>query len=85
MITDLDIYNQSLISINVDPILSFAGSDKPNTIGNFLYPILRDQETAKFLWNFATERALLAASAEEPVYGYGFKLPFPVDLLRLLA
>lgn len=84
MAADVDIYNQGLIAIGVPPILSFAGKAKANTIGKFLFPIIRDQETAKFLWNFAIERFLAAASTEVPVYGYSFKVPFPPDLLRLL-
>ncbi len=84
-ISDIDIYNQSLIAAGADPILSFAGTAKENTLGNFLFPRLRNQEISKFLWNFAIERASLGASTELPVYGYEHKIPFPPDLLRLLA
>lgn len=84
MAAEVDIYNQALIAINVDPILSFDGPEKPNKLGKFLYPILRDQETAKFLWNHAIERAQQPATGLDPIYGYAFKIGFPIDLLRLL-
>jgi len=83
-VAEIDIYNQALVAIGVDPIFAFSGTEKPNTIGKFLYPILRDQEQAKFLWNCCIERTELAASTETPAYGYANKVPLPGDLLRLL-
>lgn len=36
-------------------------------------------------WNFAIKRAILAASATAPVYGYDKQYPVPSDFLRLLT
>ncbi len=47
-----------------------------------------DQSRRKLLrehpWNFATKRAILAASSTAPAFGYATAFPVPADFLRLL-
>ena len=84
MASEVDICNQALFAIGADRILSLDAVSKEGKLCKELYPKFRDQENAKHRWNFSLKRVQLAASATNPVWGYGFSLPLPSDLLRLV-
>ena len=52
----VNICNQALIAIGVDPILSLSGVNKENKLCIRLYPLLRRQETMKHIWTHALKR-----------------------------
>lgn len=48
------------------------------------YDLCRRKLLRQHSWNFATKRAVLAADATSPAFGYSSQFTFPSDFLRLL-
>jgi len=77
---------------NIALDLLSAGSvvdiDVPSTAQDALLSRWYDKSRRKLLrehpWNFASKRALLAASSTAPAFGYSHQFPVPSDFLRLL-
>lgn len=63
--------------------------DDPVTADESLYARWYDHCRQKALrehpWNFAAKRAILAASATVPLFGYEAQFPFPADYIRFLT
>lgn len=81
--SDLDICNRALAMIGSDPITSIDGTERAADLCRRLYPQLRDELTAAHPWNFATQRASLAASATAPGWEFTTAFPLPADCLRV--
>ena len=68
---------------------TIADIDSPTTADESLYARWYDHCRQKVLrehpWNFAAKRAILAASATAPLFGYEAQFPFPADYMRLLT
>jgi hypothetical protein len=47
------------------------------------YDVTRRKLLREHPWNFATKRAILAASSDVPAFGYSSQYPLPTDFVRL--
>lgn len=63
--------------------------DSPTTktekVCKLFYDQIRRATLRKHTWNFAKKRALLAALADAPAYGFNTKYLLPVDYIRLVG
>ena len=68
---------------------TIADIDNPTTVDESLYARWYDHCRQKSLrehpWSFAAKRAILAASATAPLFGYEAQFPFPADFMRFLT
>lgn len=83
MATVVDICNRGLQKLGASRIVSLSESSVAARACNVAYEALRDAELCAHPWNFAIERAQLAADATEPDWGRANSFQVPTDFLRL--
>lgn len=84
MASAVQICNRALIKLGADTIISMTEDSKPARLCNILYTPLREELLRLHPWNFAIARADLAQSTSDPLFGFDFSYPLPVDCLRVL-
>ena len=75
----LDLLSSNTIQNVVDP------SNATEEILNRWYNKSRRKVLREHPWNFATKRAVLAASATDPAFGFTYQYPLPSDFIRLMT
>lgn len=75
MISEVDIYNQSLAMIGQEPIRSLSESNRRAGMGKAMYPAARDYLLTKYFWGFAITIEALAQLDEEHPEGYVYAYP----------
>lgn len=80
-----DIGNLALDLLTAGTVQDIENPTQANeSILNRWYDVTRRKLLREHPWNFATKRAILAASSGDvPVFGYSAKYPLPTDFLRL--
>jgi hypothetical protein len=79
-----DICNLALDLLNAGTVGNIVEGDTPiEEALNRWYDQTRRKLLREHTWNFATKRALLAASATPPAFGFGFSYPLPSDFVRI--
>ncbi len=84
MASDVGIVNSALSKLGEEPILSFTDDTTAGRLANRTYEEIRDSMIAEHPWNFASQRASLAAEGTSPEWGFDNQYPLPTDFLRLL-
>lgn len=85
MATDIDICNSALSKLGVDHIVSLEDDSRQAKLCKEQYPKLKKSFLRAHPWNFAIERATLAASATAPVHGFDYQYRLPISCLRVLS
>ena len=86
-VSEVDICNQALYNLGVDtPIVALTDDSSNARACNRIYARLRDTLLQQHPWNFAINRATLAALAAKPGYEYTYAYALPTDpfCLRVL-
>jgi hypothetical protein len=84
MSSDIDICNSGLAKLGVDMIVSLEDDTRQAKLCKEQYSKLKQAFLRSHPWNFATERAAIAASATLPAFGWDNKFRAPIDCLRVL-
>lgn len=82
--SDVAIANLALTRLGDLRITSLSENTKPAREVNAVYTMLRDRLMRRYVWRFAVKRDSVAASTDEPAFGYDYKFPLPSDCLRVL-
>lgn len=77
------ICNSALIKLGVEPISTLADNTRQAILCNHQYAKSRDKLLYSHPWNFAVKRALLVATATDPVYEFDYEYTLPADCLRV--
>jgi hypothetical protein len=83
-LSDTAIANFAASTLDEQHITNFDGS---SSLARFMaahYSYARDELIRAHPWNFAKARALVAADAQAPAYGYLYRYRTPDDCLRVL-
>lgn len=81
----VEICNSALIKVGADRIVSLTEDNQRARLCNEQYEKHRDDLLRAHPWNFATKRVELAASTDEPAFGFNYSYPIPSDCLRVLG
>jgi len=84
MASEVDICNRALQKLGAERITSLSEDSRNARACNAAYSTVRDALLRAHPWNFAIERAELAADATEPAWGRANAFQLPSDFLRLL-
>lgn len=84
MTSKLDIGNRALTKLGEARITSFDEDSKAAETLNSMWDVVLKAELRANIWNFAKARALLAASATAPAFGFARAFPLPTDWVRNL-
>lgn len=79
----VDIANQSLVIIGLDPITSFEDGSTEADLVNVLYDPSLETLLQEHPWNFALGRVTLARLAAAPEYGFTYRYQLPSDCLQV--
>lgn len=82
--SETDICNLALQRLGAKAISTLEEDSVAGRECNRVYAHARDSELRAYAWNFARERASLAADATDPAFGFAKQYPLPVDFLRIL-
>lgn len=85
MYSNTDICKMALGLLEEAPVTSY--DDDTSRVGNLCrvhLPISRDTLLRSHPWNFAVERASLAADSTAPTSGFAYRYAIPADCLRVL-
>jgi hypothetical protein len=83
MQTELDIANAALSIIGADSIMSFSDATKSAREAKKHYHMSRRAVLRMHMWNFATQRVVLAPLATTPAFDYDYEHQLPADFLRV--
>jgi len=81
--SDVEICNLAMIRLGAETITSLSQNSANARRCAAVFELARDAELRKHVWNFAREKARLAADTTPPPFGYGYQYPLPTDFLRL--
>jgi hypothetical protein len=81
--TVVDICNRALQQLGAKRISDLDDASPSARACNLAYPIIRQSELRKRVWNFAIKRAELAADSPAPTWGRQNSFTLPNDWLRL--
>jgi len=84
MASTVSIVNFALRRLGAVPITDLSDPSTEASLASATYTDIRDSLLREHLWNFATRRTQLAASAESPSWGYTYQYLVPSDFLRLV-
>jgi len=80
----VDICNLALSLLNVSPIVSIDTPENQTAeLCALWYDQVRREALRRHPWNFAIKRAVLAANATAPAFGYQSAFDLPSDYIRL--
>lgn len=82
--SDTSIVNSALAKLGAKQILSLDDDTREARLMKEQLPKIRDMLLRSHPWNFAIERAELAASSTSPEFGFDYKFQLPADCLRVL-
>src|SRR5581483_10865340 len=85
MASQTGICNRALEKLGEDPIVSINDGSKQAQALKRVYTDTLNALLVEHPWNFAKQRAELAASATPPAWGFSYSYPLPIDFLRLLT
>lgn len=77
--------NRALSKIGDRRIMALSDESKPARLVNSMFATVRQAELRARKWSFSIKRAMLAADAAVPAYGYGAQYEMPTDCLRVLS
>lgn len=83
MASETDVANLALTLMGSDRINALSDSAERARVINGVFSMLRDAELRKHRWAFSIKRDSLAASSDEPAFGFARKFPLPADFLAL--
>lgn len=79
----VDICNQALVSLGMNPIVSLEGNDNSSVRCRTLFPICRDRMLREHIWSFALSSVPLQKLAEtSPRVDFPIAAALPVDCIR---
>lgn len=84
MAGSIEIANIALAKIGASRITSFDEDSPEAEVLNTLYSFVRDDEIAKYNWNFAKTRRRLPSENSTPAFGWRYQYLMPSDCLRVL-
>lgn len=84
MASSIEIANIALAKIGASRITSFDEASPEAEVLTTVYSAIRDDEIAKYNWNFAKTRRRLPAENATPVFGWQYQYLIPSDCLRVL-
>lgn len=84
MASEVQICNRALQKLGAKRITSLSQDSVNARACNVAFTDVRDAEYRKHSWNFAIERASLAADSSDPAWGRAKSYTLPSDFIRLL-
>lgn len=84
MASTVSIINLALRRLGASSITDISDPTTEAGIASDTFSDIRDSLLREHVWNFATRRTSLAASATSPAWGFERAFPIPSDFLRLL-
>lgn len=84
MASNVSIVNGGLRLLGAERISSFSENTPAAILANESFADIRDRVMRVHPWNFAVERASLAALATTPLYEFMYEYQVPTDNLRIL-
>lgn len=83
--SEVDIVNSALIKIGEATLDSLNDTGKAARLARQQYPLARRALLRGYRWNFAVERAVLAADETPPAFGFSTRYRLPADYLHLIG
>jgi hypothetical protein len=83
-VSQVSICNSAIFKVGGRRISSITEETKEAQVCNGLYEQLRDQVLRDHPWNFASKRATLTPTADEPAFEFDYEFDIPSDCLRIL-
>lgn len=80
----ITIYNKAFLSLGLPVATSISDDTKAVRSANTIYELCKASLLESYNWNFATKRAVLAASTTTPTSGFSYQFILPSDFLKLL-
>ena len=77
MASDISVVNSALHKLGVSRIVAFTDTTKQGTLANDTFADIRDSLLRAHPWNFAIDRAALAADATAPEWGFDARYALP--------
>ncbi len=77
MASDISVVNSALHKLGVSRIVAFTDTTKQGTLDNDTFADIRDSLLRAHPWNFAIDRAALAADATAPEWGFDARYALP--------
>lgn len=82
--TDVDVSNSALGKLGVDKITTLSDDSRQAKLCKEQYPKTKRKILRSHPWNFAMDRAVIAANPAAPAFGYLYKYALPADCLRVV-
>lgn len=83
-LTQVDIYNESLLRLGAKTITSITEDSLEVRCLNIIYDQVRRDLLSRYNWNFATTRAELSQLVETPAFEFNYYFALPSDVLRIV-
>ena len=77
MASDISVVNRALHKLGVSRIVAFTDTTKQGILANDTFAEYRDSMLRAHPWNFAIDRAALAADATAPAWGFDARYALP--------
>lgn len=81
----VQIANQALIQLGVDPILTLDDATKPARTMKAIFDPIKEQLLRLHFWNCVTKRYSAAADVDAPVYEFTRQFTLPTDFLLVVS
>jgi hypothetical protein len=82
-VSNVSIASRALTIISDKGLTSFSENTNAARAVSDAFEMTRDALVGDYPWTFAMKRALLAASAVAPLWGWSHQFPIPTDALRM--
>ncbi|MCR9239691.1 MAG: hypothetical protein NXI17_23720 [Alphaproteobacteria bacterium] len=83
-LAEIDVWNLALDMLHEAPVSAVDEDTSVRLWFTRNFAQTRDSELRKFPWNFALERASIAASVDTPAWHWSYKYELPGDCLRMM-
>lgn len=85
MASKVEIANNSLAMIGVDPIIALSENSSSARNVNLIWDISRRKVLEDFAWGFAIKRKILSRLATNPLYEYTYEYQKPNDCIAIIS
>jgi len=82
MSSEVEICNEALTAIGANTILSLSDNIKTARLCSLKYANKRDYLLRRYIWNFATKRAVLSSDVDTPDFEFSKQFTLPSDCVQ---
>lgn len=83
-VSAVDIANLALDKLGARAIMTFDDGTPQASLAKRTWSLVRPAVLAEHPWSSVIERATLAASAANPIYGFSYQYPLPANTLKVV-